>query len=134
MLLPCEKEGSQRGIHVKTWSGDNNRPICQLPSDGNIRHFVRVENLMLYPAVIDCRGSIAGGRVEFIPSLHGDTPHSWHESLPNLSGKMFYTFHRAIRAVSPGNDDDDIIDTEVTINWRQRGVSRTVSLSITVTT
>ena len=75
MSKPCEASGSQRGVFVETRSGDIHGTLCTLSTGAQVSHIVRVENLMLYPASISCRGFIAADprRVDFTSPRPGDT-------------------------------------------------------------
>ena len=91
---------------------------------------------MLYPAAITCKGSIAADprRVDFNSPRAGDTAEIWYGRLPNLGSGLDYVFsHCALCALGQGIGNE-LIDTEVTIFWRQRGVRKVIPLSIKVDT
>jgi hypothetical protein len=136
MSKPCEASGSQKGILVETWSGDIHGPLCTLSTGAQVFHMVRVHNLMLYPALILCKGSLGARprRVDFNSTRPGDMADVWYGTFPNLGAGLDYVFsHCGLKALAPGLGDERV-DTEVTILWRQRGVTKVVPLSFKVAT
>lgn len=133
MAKPCLAQSAVRGVFVKTWTGDVNRPECNVRGPWSIRHFVMVENLRLYPARVKCVGSISAipSKLIFSASSSGDTG-AWRASLNRLAATLDQTFSSSVLSPVAGESGTEIINTEVTVEWQQTGKSETMSLSIKV--
>jgi len=136
MAKPCEAEGRQRGVVVQTWSGTrNNKVICDLRNHFDVRHCVRVENLRLYPAKVECKGDITtdANILEFYSSnFKSYTATSWQASIKALGMGLPYTFSPCVLRPVGAANGTEIIVTEVVIEWYQPGKKQSVSLNIAV--
>jgi hypothetical protein len=139
MPKPCEKADSQRGVFVETLSSDGqNAPsICVLSTRSDVRHFVRVRNLMAYPANIVCRGHISSDQriIRFSSADSRDTTYSWTREKRNLAySRSPYVFSNTPNILADvSNGSSEVVDLVVEVYWPQRDESRTMSLPITIT-
>jgi len=133
MAKPCEATGYQRGVYVKTWSGTNNTVVCKLGSSASIKHLVTVENLMLYPADIKCKGEITSmPRVLEFSCNNSPNTTTWKASIKGLAGGLDRTFSPCDLVPTGGSGGPEVIKAEVTINWSLPGKRRVIPLSIQV--
>jgi hypothetical protein len=79
MTLRCKKAGHKAGVFVETRSGIGPAVICDLAGRNDVRHIVRIENLMTYPTIIRCVASVPSNpkRILFVSPNAGDRPDEW---------------------------------------------------------
>ena len=136
MAKPCLAKVGERGVFVQTWSGDINKTECDLGGPWDVRHFVKVENLRLYPAKVKCKGSIPTNPrlIDFVSSNASDTSTTWSASIDPLGDKSHHTFSPCVLRPISKSSGTEIINTKVTIDWYRPGKREIISLSIRVTT
>lgn len=102
--------------------------------ESDVRHFVRVLNLRLYPADVKCRGSITSDPriIEFSCSNSSGTPSAWEASIKGLSDGMAHTFSPCALVPTSEANGIEIINTDVTIKWPISTKKKTLSLKIEV--
>ena len=134
MAKPCVAKDSQRGMYVQSWSGYSNKVICDVKNHSDVRHYVKIENLRLYPAKVKCKGIINTGAkvIEFSSTNPADTTTVWQAVINPLGSGLPFTFSPCILRPVSGASGTDIIVTEVVIEWYQPGKRQSVSLSIAV--
>jgi len=132
--MECEAVMSKRGFFVETWSGFDEKRICDIGGRDDVRHYVSVRNLNLYKADLRVDGRITSHppHAEFRSRTHADTGNHWSGSVAGLDDSAEYTFsHAALVSVAPGRER---VSTEIVITWPAPQARGSGSLSFRVTT
>ena len=138
-MTKCEAKKNYGGVYVRTYSAaaPKSPRICNLNGQGAVCHIVEIENLRLYSADVICSGLISSDPqlVRFLPvhsSISGVTSRSWTGSTGlGQRGKHQFS-HVKLATLIPGGDE--IIRTEVVIQWPERGTSENTRQQFTVET
>lgn len=134
MAKACRKTGSQGGVFIETYSGDGSGPVCTIGSRSDIRHIVKVTNLVLYPADITCKGQISSQYklVRFSSPVPTDTADTWIGQKKNLvSGLVCQFNYVGLLSNIPGGGSE-IVDLIVTIDWRLPQTQLITPLSVVI--
>jgi hypothetical protein len=125
---------AQPGVLVETWSGDSIGPTCNVRGKSDVRHYVRVLNLRLYPADVKCNGAITSNPrlIEFSCSNSSGTPDTWEASIRGLGDGMAHAFSPCTLIPTSAANGTEIVNTEVVIDWPVPGKKKTLSLTIEV--
>jgi hypothetical protein len=130
----CQKNATKTGIFALTWSGEPNRQICNLRGNSDVRHFVRVLNLKLYPVDVTCKGSIISGNrlIEFSSNNLSHNPTEWEESVKGLGSGMEHVFSPCVLIPTNAGNGTEIVSTEVKITWPASNKNNPLLLKIQV--
>ncbi|MBV9928293.1 MAG: hypothetical protein JOZ96_24955 [Acidobacteria bacterium] len=138
MPTPCFKK-AKGGVSVKTFTGDRReRVTCAVGTRQDLRHFVRVQNLLVYQTEIKCTARITTDQriIRFAPLNSKVTEQEWQdectlESFDDRAASRHTFSNVSVLSAPPYGEKQEIV-VDLHIERWQRGDTESASLSITV--
>jgi hypothetical protein len=118
------------GLLIKTFTGDKKgNIICDVGPRKDVRHLVRMTNLLAYWTDVECDARIT--TTQRIIRFTSPAEESWADRC-TLKPFSHHTFSHVAVLSAPPFGEDQQIKVDLKINRLQRGDEESASLSITV--